>query len=127
MELLIIEQAHRILTPWPPSAQKLQPVLIQLLKSEGRDGILCIASQLSSEKGPINNESKRVMFFLDPSSTLVQRRKVIDQVKKELHSREIPFALLHPATLRITLPYGKRRFFKTQKEAATFLRNSSGD
>ncbi|KAG8008877.1 hypothetical protein GBF38_011414 [Nibea albiflora] len=42
------------------------------------------------------------------------------QVKKELAARKILFALLHPAMLRI-LPGGQRRFFKTPKEAMSFI------
>ncbi|KAJ4926256.1 hypothetical protein JOQ06_008437 [Pogonophryne albipinna] len=124
-EPLIIERAHRAFGPRPSADQRPRPVLIRLLKCQDRDKILRIAAQRSREnKGPIKYDGKPVLFFPDLSASLVKRRKEYDRVKTELRSRDILFALLHPATLRITLPDGGRRFFQTPKEAATFLRET---
>ncbi|KAK1874969.1 LINE-1 retrotransposable element ORF1 protein [Dissostichus eleginoides] len=124
-EPLIIERAHRAFGPRPPADQRPRPVLIRLLKCQDRDKILRIAAQRSREnKGPIKYDGKPVLFFPDLSASLVKRRKEYDRVKTELRSKDIPFALLHPATLRITLPDGGRRFFQTPKEAAAFLRET---
>ncbi|KAF3836239.1 hypothetical protein F7725_028797 [Dissostichus mawsoni] len=124
-EPLIIERAHRAFGPRPPADQRPRPVLIRLLKCQDRDKILRIAAQRSREnKGPIKYDGKPVLFFPDLSASLVKRRKEYDRVKTELRSKDIPFALLHPATLRITLPDGRRRFFQTPKEAAAFLRET---
>ncbi|KAK1886636.1 LINE-1 retrotransposable element ORF1 protein [Dissostichus eleginoides] len=124
-EPLIIERAHRAFGPRPPADQRPRPVLIRLLKCQDRDKILRIAAQRSREnKGPIKYDGKPVLFFPDLSASLVKRRKEYDRVKTELRSKDIPFALLHPATLRITLPDGRRRFFQTPKEAAAFLRGT---
>ncbi|KAI4801025.1 hypothetical protein KUCAC02_006186 [Chaenocephalus aceratus] len=121
-EPLIIERAHRAFGPRPSADQRARPVLIRLLKCQDRDKILRIAAQRSREnKGPIKYDDKPVLFFTDLSASLVKRRKEYDRVKTELRSRDILFALLHPATLRITLPEGGRRFFQTPKEAAAFL------
>ena len=122
-EPLIIEQAHRALAPRPSAEERPRAVLIRLLKYQDREKILRTAAKLSREnKGPIMYENTPVMFFPDLSANLVKRRKEFDQVKKELRSRDVQFALLYPATLRITLPDGKRKVFKTPKEAATFVR-----
>lgn len=124
-EPLIIERAHRAFTHRPPADQRPRHVLIRLLKCQDRDKILHIAAQRSRKNnGPIMYEEKPVLFFPDLSASLMKRRKEFDQVKRELRSKDIPFALLHPATLRITLPDGGRKFFKTPKEAAAFLRDS---
>ncbi|KAF3854330.1 hypothetical protein F7725_022385 [Dissostichus mawsoni] len=110
-EPLIIERAHRAFGPRPPADQRPRPVLIRLLKCQDRDKILRIAAQRSREnKGPIKYDGKPVLFFPDLSASLVKCRKEYDRVKTELRSKDIPFALLHPATLRITLPDGRRRF-----------------
>ena len=60
------------------------------------------------------------MLFPDTSLAVARRRKEYNQVKKELAARKILFNLLHPATLRI-LHDGQRRFFKTPKEAMSFI------
>ncbi|KAF3846573.1 hypothetical protein F7725_003651 [Dissostichus mawsoni] len=118
-------RADRALGPRPPADQRPRPVLIRLLKCQDRDKILRIAAQRSREnKGPIKYDGKPVLFFPDLSASLVKRRKEYDRVKTELRSKDIPFALLHPATLRITLPDGRRRFFQTPKEVAAFLRGT---
>ncbi|KAF3834351.1 hypothetical protein F7725_025555 [Dissostichus mawsoni] len=109
-EPLIIERAHRAFGPRPPADQRPRPVLIRLLKCQDRDKILRIAAQRSREnKGPIKYDGKPVLFFPDLSASLVKRRKEYDRVKTELRSKDIPFALLHPATLRITLPDGNTK------------------
>ena len=124
-EPLIIERAHRALTHRPPADQRPRHVLIRLLKCQDRDKILQIAAQRSRKNnGPVMYEDKPVLFFPDLSASLMKRRKEFDQVKRELRSKDLPFALLHPATLRVTLPDGVRKFFKTPKEAAAFLRDS---
>ncbi|KAF3859145.1 hypothetical protein F7725_021544, partial [Dissostichus mawsoni] len=104
-EPLIIERAHRAFGPRPPADQRPRPVLIRLLKCQDRDKILRIAAQRSREnKGPIKYDGKPVLFFPDLSASLVKRRKEYDRVKTELRSKDIPFALLHPATLRSRSP-----------------------
>ncbi|KAJ4930795.1 hypothetical protein JOQ06_025103 [Pogonophryne albipinna] len=113
---LIIEPANQAFGPHPPADQRPRPVVIRLLKCQDRDKILRIAAQRSREKP--------VLFFPDLSVSLVKRRKEYDRVKTELRSKDIPFALLHPATLRITLPDGGRRFFQSPKQAAAFLREA---
>ena len=65
-------------------------------------------------------EDKPVLSFPDLSASLMKRRKEFNQVKRELRSKDILFALLHPATLRVTLPDGGRKFFQTPKAAAAF-------
>lgn len=123
---LMIERAHRTFAPRPTADQRPRHVLVRLLSGQDRDKILRVASLRSRENnGPVVHEGKPVLFFPDLSAGLVKRRKEYDQVKRELRSKSIPFALLHPATLKITLPDGKSRVFKTPKEAAAFLRDAS--
>lgn len=60
------------------------------------------------------------MLFPDMSPAVARCQREYDQVKKEPAARKIPFALLHPATLRI-LYDGRRQFFETHKEAMSFI------
>ena len=109
----------------PPADQRPRHVLIRLLKCQDRDKILHIAAQrFRKNNGPVMYEDKPVLFFPDLSASLMKRRKEFDQVKRELRSKDILFALLHPATLRVTLPDGGRKFFQTPKAAAAFLRDT---
>lgn len=124
-EPLIIERAHRSPASRPPADQRPRPILIRLLRYPDREKILRISAKLSREKGgPITYNGNLVLFFPDLSAGLVKRRKEYNHVKKELHARKLPFSLLHPAILRVTLPDGKKKFFKTPEDAASFLRDS---
>ncbi|KAK7916033.1 hypothetical protein WMY93_011794 [Mugilogobius chulae] len=127
-EPLLIERAHRTLAPKPAADEKPRPVLIRLLKYRDREKILHTAAKRAKEfNGPIMFENKPLFFFPDLSASLVKRRKEFDHVKKDLRSRGIQYSLLHPATLRIMLADGKRRYFKTPKEAAAFLKDTIPD
>ncbi|KAJ7985703.1 hypothetical protein DPEC_G00343200 [Dallia pectoralis] len=125
-EPLIIERAHRALAQKPSAEERPRAVLICLLKYQDREKILRMAAKLSRESnGPILYENSPVMFFPDLSANVVKRRKEYDRVKKELKSKGIQFALLYPAILRVTLSDGKKKTFKTPKEAATFVRENT--
>ncbi|KAK1886375.1 Centlein [Dissostichus eleginoides] len=89
--------------------------------TEAEDRIGMAEDQLVDLDSRVVKLRKENDFLME---SLVKRRKEYDRVKTELRSKDIPFALLHPATLRITLPDGGRRFFQTPKEAAAFLRET---
>lgn len=126
-EPLVIERAHRSPTFRTPGDKRPRPVLIRLLKCQDRDKILRIAAKISREKNsPITFNGDAVMFFPDLSATLVKRRKEYNQIKKELHAKKLQFSLLHPATLRVVLPNGEKKFFKSPEAAASFLRDLPG-
>lgn len=127
-EPLIIERAHRSPTFSSPGDKRPRPILIRLLKYQDRDKILRTAAKISREKGgPITYNGNTVMFFPDLSASLAKRRREYDHVKKELRAKKLQFSLLHPAILRVTLPSGERRVFKTPEAAASFLRDFPGD
>lgn len=124
-EPLIIERAHRTLVPRPSAGERPRAVLLCLLKYQDREKILRTAAKLSRESNsPILYENSPVMFFPDLSANL-KRRKEYDRVKKELKSKDIQFALLYPAILRVTLSDGKKKTFKTPREAAAFVRENT--
>lgn len=117
-DLITTERAHRALFPRTPPDKKPRPVIIRFLKYQDRERVLRAAA--SKERNTIQHDGTPVMLFLDMSPAVARRRKEYNQVKKELTARKIPFALLHPATLSL-FHDGQRRFFKTPKEAMTFL------
>ncbi|CAL9683234.1 unnamed protein product [Knipowitschia caucasica] len=124
---LVIERAHRTLAPKPSAGEKPRAVLIRFLSYQDRENVLCIAANLTkANKSPILFEDEPVMFFPDLSAGLVKRRKEYNQVKKKLRSMGIEYSLLHPATLRIKLPDGSWKFFKTLKDADVFVVNTLG-
>lgn len=126
-EPLVIERAHRSPTSRTPRDTRPRPILIRLLKYQDRDKILRMAAKTSREKGgPVTFKGEAVMFFPDLSANLVKRRKEYNQVKKELHAKKLQFSLLHPATLRVTLSNGEKKFFKSPEAAASFLRDVQG-
>ncbi|KAL7402137.1 hypothetical protein ABVT39_010314 [Epinephelus coioides] len=120
---LMIERAHRSPTFRTPGDKRPRPILIRLLKCQDRDKILRMAAKTSREKGgPITFKGEAVTFFPDLSANLVKRRKEYNHVKKELHAKKLQFSLLHPATLRVVLPNGEKKLFKSPEAAASFLR-----
>lgn len=121
-EPLMIERAHRTLAPRPTANERPRAVLIRLLNYQDREKILHASARLSkANKGPIIFEDEPVMFFPDLSASLVKRRKEFDPIKKKLRSMGVEYSLLHPATLRIRLPDGNTKFFKTPREVAAFV------
>ena len=122
-EPLAIERAHRSPTSRSPGKTRPRSILIHLLRYQDRDKILRIAAKTSREKGgPITFNGNAVIFFPDLSANLVRRRKEYNQVKKVLQ-----FSLLHPAMLRVSLPNGEKKFFKTPEAAASFLQDFPGN
>ncbi|CAK6959615.1 hypothetical protein F7725_002548%2C partial [Scomber scombrus] len=98
---IIIERAF---IPRPPSDKKPRPIIISFLKYQDREKVLRTAA--SKERNTIQHDGMHVMLP-DMSPAVARRRKEYNQVKRELATRKIPFALLHPATLRI-LQHGRR-------------------
>lgn len=74
-------------------------------------------------KGPILLDNQRIRVFPDVSVELLKRRKVFDQVKKDLASLSIPdlhYGIIHLAKLFVTYDR-KQHIFDTASAAETFV------
>lgn len=125
---LVIEQVHRSSNFSLPSQNQPRNVIIRLFKYQDRDKILRTVANKYRETGQyVTYNGQPVKFFPDLTTTLVNRRKNYNEVKRDLRAKELQYSLLYPMTLRVTLPNGEKKFFKTPEEAASFLRDFSGE
>lgn len=111
-----IERAHRALTPWPQLNNRSWAVIARLMHSRTRDLIL----RVSREKRQLQWNGNSVLVFPDFSKITQEKRNAFKQCKKALHDRQIKFALLFPAMLKIDLKDGTKRF-NDPKKALAFI------
>lgn len=97
---------------------KPRPIVVRLLSFLDKQKIL----QLAREKGQLKFNDELIHIYPDYSAAVRKKRRVFDDVKKELKDRAIHYDLLYPATLKITFN-GKPLHFKTPDEASAFLQN----
>lgn len=91
------EPAHRVpLKPWKPGAPP-RPFLLRLFNYRDRDRVLAVAGA----KQDIPFENTKLLFFLDYSKEVQQRRKSYTEIWKRLREKSIKFSLLFPSRLRI--------------------------
>ena len=76
--------------------------------------------RLAREKEELKYNDKRVHIFPDFSTSLLQKRREFDDIKKKLRELDIKYSLHYPATLKI-ISDGKSLLCKTSVEAEKFL------
>ncbi|XP_068111018.1 uncharacterized protein [Hyperolius riggenbachi] len=93
-----IERAHRLATRKknPPGAPP-RPMIFKLLNYKDRDAILS-ASRIV---GDLHYENTRLMIFPDFTNETQKLRRSFQQAKTKLREREITYAMLFPARLRV--------------------------
>lgn len=64
----------------------------------------------------------RIYFFNDYSVAVVKKRKAFDEVKDQLKKINIGYALMYPATLKMTVN-GTEKRFDTPESAAVFVKS----
>ncbi|KAK7886408.1 hypothetical protein WMY93_026029 [Mugilogobius chulae] len=64
----------------------------------------------------------RVHIYPDFSAGLMEKRRLFNPIKKQLRDKNIEYALLYPATLRVHVD-GKRFLFRAPEEAEAFIRD----
>uniref|UniRef100_A0A8C1Z057 Uncharacterized protein n=1 Tax=Cyprinus carpio TaxID=7962 RepID=A0A8C1Z057_CYPCA len=113
---IIIERAHRVPAVRIPG-KALRPILIRFLRFQDRESILRIAR----EKAPISVDGKRVSFFSDFSSEVMNRRRGMIPALKALKEKNVNCHLVYPARIRILTEDGGTRFCHTSDKALKFL------
>ncbi|XP_062919845.1 transcriptional adapter 1 isoform X1 [Mobula hypostoma] len=120
-----IERAHRALRPKPKDDQYPRSILIKFLRFQDKERILQAAARVAKDrKGPLIIEGNKVFFYPDISYELLKRRKKFNPVKKTLWEHGYQFTLRYPATLKIFLSGGEKRFFDDYQKAEQFVRDS---
>uniref|UniRef100_H3AJF9 L1 transposable element RRM domain-containing protein n=1 Tax=Latimeria chalumnae TaxID=7897 RepID=H3AJF9_LATCH len=112
-----IERAHRALRPRPKEGEKPCIMIFKLLRFLDKVCILRRAREL----GQLTFKNQKIFFFPDISAELQARRHEFTEALRLCHSLHLPFSLLHPARLRVSLQEGPR-FFVDPEEAVEFLK-----
>uniref|UniRef100_A0A8C1LNQ7 L1 transposable element RRM domain-containing protein n=1 Tax=Cyprinus carpio TaxID=7962 RepID=A0A8C1LNQ7_CYPCA len=115
-----LERVHR--SPMQQSQNQKnfapRPILVKLLSLQDKFKIL----RLAREKHDLKYNGKRVHIFPDFSTSLRQKRREFDVIKKKLRELDIDYSLLYPAALKI-ISDGKSLLCKTPGEVESFLRD----
>uniref|UniRef100_H3A7K7 L1 transposable element RRM domain-containing protein n=1 Tax=Latimeria chalumnae TaxID=7897 RepID=H3A7K7_LATCH len=112
-----IERAHRALRPRPKEGERPRIMIFKLLRFPNKMRILRRAREL----GQLTYQNHKIFFFPDVSAELQARRHEFTEARCLCHLLQIPFSLLHPAKLRLSLREGPT-FFIDPEEAVSFLR-----
>lgn len=111
-----LDRCHRVLTRRPPPDQRPRAVIIKLHYFQDKVRVM----QAARNTHPLLHNGAQIMIFEDLSVAVMKKRQEFYQVKQRLREREISFAMMYPATLRIRLD-GQEKFLKSPKEVAAFL------
>uniref|UniRef100_H3AN98 L1 transposable element RRM domain-containing protein n=1 Tax=Latimeria chalumnae TaxID=7897 RepID=H3AN98_LATCH len=102
-----IERAHRALRPRPKEGERPRIMIFKLLRFPDKMRIL---------RRALTYQNHKIFFFPDVSTELQARRHKFTEARRLCHSLQIPFSLLHPAKLRLSLREGPK-FFIDPEEA----------
>uniref|UniRef100_H2ZU79 L1 transposable element RRM domain-containing protein n=1 Tax=Latimeria chalumnae TaxID=7897 RepID=H2ZU79_LATCH len=108
-----IKRAHRALRPRPSEGERPRIMIFKLLRFPDKMRILRRAREI----GQLTYQNQNIFFFPDISVELQAKRRVYGG----LASLRLPFSLLHPAKLRVSLREGPK-FFTDPEEATRFLK-----
>ena len=82
--------------------------------------------RLARQKGELQiNDGCRIYLNNEVSPEVLKQRREFLPYKKKLREKNIEYALLHPAVLRIKQGDGKPRLFRKPKEVEEFLKELS--
>uniref|UniRef100_H3AQG1 L1 transposable element RRM domain-containing protein n=1 Tax=Latimeria chalumnae TaxID=7897 RepID=H3AQG1_LATCH len=112
-----IERAHCALRPRPKEGERPRIVIFKLLRFPDKVRILRRARGL----GQLTFRNHKIFFFPDVSAELQARRREFTEARRLCHSLHLPFSLLHPARLHVSLR-DSPKFFTDPEEATEFLK-----
>lgn len=118
-----LDRAHRSSALKPGSGQRPRPLIVKFHNFMDKQRAMQAARRLGSRQSnqdDFTQKGPRISFFNDYSAEVVRRRKAFDDTKVQLRKMNVDYALLYPATLKVTVN-GMQRRFGTPKEAASFL------
>lgn len=111
-----VERAHRMSGRPPPVGAPPRTFIAKFLNYRDRDNILC----LSCEKGNIPFGNKMIAVFPDFSAEVQRKRKTFTEAKRHLRIKNIKYAMLFPARLRVE-GEDRAHFFEDPEAAIAWL------
>uniref|UniRef100_H3AKU7 L1 transposable element RRM domain-containing protein n=1 Tax=Latimeria chalumnae TaxID=7897 RepID=H3AKU7_LATCH len=112
-----VERAHHALRLQPREGEHPRIIIFKLLRFPDKVRI----PRRAREMGQLTYQNQRIFFFPDVSTELQAKRREFTEARHICHSLQIPFSLLHPAKLRVSLKEGPK-FFMDPVEAVSFLK-----
>ena len=117
-----LDHAHRSQAPMPGTNQCARPIIMKLHNFADKQLVMaatwCLATEPNQPADWI-----RVSFFNDYSAAVAKKRKAFEELKSCLRRKNMDYALLYPATLKLSVN-GKEKRFNTP-DIALFLSNST--
>lgn len=114
-DIFIVERAHRSLAPRPPTGSRPRPIIAKILNYRDRDAAL----QKARELGQLTHEGMNISLYPDFTSSVQEARKKFATVKQKLRYPSIPYPMLYPARLKITVD-GKTKIFNEPGDTMKF-------
>uniref|UniRef100_A0A3Q2W1E0 L1 transposable element RRM domain-containing protein n=1 Tax=Haplochromis burtoni TaxID=8153 RepID=A0A3Q2W1E0_HAPBU len=111
---ITLERVHRV----GKKSDRPRPLIAKFLNFRDKEKVL----RLARSKGEMTYENKKISFFPDYSADLQRRRDEFRDVKQRLREKEIEYALMYPAQLRIR-HQGSIKIFPTPAEAQRYLKD----
>lgn len=108
-----LERAHRI----GKVSDRPRAFIAKFLNLRDKEKVL----RLARNKGEITYDNNRIYFFPDYSMELQRRRDDFLTIKRKLREKDVEYALLYPAKLRVKYN-GSVKFFSSPVEAEGFLK-----
>ena len=111
-----VERAHRVPGKRPPPGAPPRTIIARIFNFRDRDIIL----QEARVAPPVTYQNTNIGLFPDFTMQVQKLRRTFTELKKELRSQNIRYAMLFPAKLRIA-DGTKTHFFLTPEEGWTWL------
>ena len=109
-----LDRAHRSLAPKPGTNQCARPIIMKFHNFADKQRVMAAAQCLATEPNQPADRI-RVSFFNDYSAAVAKKRKAFDEVKSCLRRKNLDYALLYPATLKLSVN-GKEKRFNTRRQ-----------
>uniref|UniRef100_A0A3P9AVZ3 L1 transposable element RRM domain-containing protein n=1 Tax=Maylandia zebra TaxID=106582 RepID=A0A3P9AVZ3_9CICH len=111
---ITLERVHRV----GKKSDRPRPLIAKFLNFRDKEKVL----RLARSKGEMTYENKKISFFPDYSADLQCRRDKFRDMKQRLREKEIEYALMYAAQLRIR-HQGSIKIFPTPAEAQRYLKD----
>lgn len=111
-----VERAQRMPARPPKPGMPPRTMIARILHYKDRDTLL----RAARDKAPIRFENKTISLYPDDTPTVQKARASFLGVKKNLRSRNLKYALLFPAKLKV-IHNQKTNFFDAPEDAAEWM------
>lgn len=113
-----LDHAHRSLAPKPGPKQYPRPIIMKFHNFTDKQRVMNAAHRLRADPTQPVCTGPQISFFDNYSASMVKKHKAFDEVKDRLRKMNIDYALMYPATLKVTDNGTEKRFGMPEAGAA---------